>query len=600
MSPPAKRGEPFTDFIRLFIDGMKNTHLYVVSALAFVLWSVLFKDLFSSVFLGAFIFIFSAGYISYEKWVNRKEHLLSQMPIMRKDPTFIIDHFGRIIISMGRTKKMFERKNIKRLDDIFGEKNAGHIVKHALTGDRRDIHSFEYFSEAFELWYRIQLTFSENKNHIFIWLVDVTDRKRLDLSLSAIRRFNQDVIHHIDDLIRENDVYHRLAKLIFQEGFKGVFIARFNPENNLAGYAFKASDKTIIRSEKIIIKGDSPVAALFSQKTGKPSYANKKKNWQQSQFEKKYPFDTAIKRFLAFSIVNFLNYHESDTVMICYNKASGVNHYDRFLIETLANSARTVTYLTDLAIRNARVISDLEVAHETQRQLLPGNDPVIPGFDVSGMSRYCDRTGGDYYDYIHPVRSNNRLWGLVIADVSGHGISAALMMTATRALLKCQSELFDNPSETLISLNHYLCQHTLETGNFVTMLYLIFDPERNTVYWSRAGHEPVLGYNPVEDDFFELKGKGIALGFDPLYRYDHYEFNTLIPGTVLLLATDGLWEAKNEVGQMLGKERVKKILRENATRSSEEIKTLLFSSVESFITGSLEDDLSIVVAKYNG
>ena len=68
----------------------------------------------------------------------------------------------------------------------------------------------------------------------------------------------------------------------------------------------------------------------------------------------------------------------------------------------------------------------------------------------------------------------------------------------------------------------------------------------------------------------------------------------------MLLATDGLWEAKNETGQMFGKEGVKKILRENATRSSEEIKTLLFSSVENFIKGSLEDDLSIVVAKYNG
>ena len=79
---------------------------------------------------------------------------------------------------------------------------------------------------------------------------------------------------------------------------------------------------------------------------------------------------------------------------------------------------------------------DLEIAHETQRELLPAKDPKIAGLGVSGMSRYCDNTGDDYYNYIHPVNYNDRLFGMVAADVSGHGISAALLITATWALLR--------------------------------------------------------------------------------------------------------------------------------------------------------------------
>jgi sigma-B regulation protein RsbU (phosphoserine phosphatase) len=210
-----------------------------------------------------------------------------------------------------------------------------------------------------------------------------------------------------------------------------------------------------------------------------------------------------------------------------------------------------------LSIAKAKIISDLEIAHETQRQLLPMNEPNIPGLDVSGMSQYCDDIGGDYYDYINPANFNDRLFGIVIADVSGHGISAALIMTAIRALLRSRAGHNESISNKLSVLNYYLCQTTPESGNFVTMIHLIIDVDKKCIYWSRAGHDPVICYNPVTDNFFELKGNGIALGFDKNADYEENKLENISSGDIFLLATDGLREARNEKGEMFGKDAVK-------------------------------------------
>lgn len=593
------RNEEINDFIKIILSKLRAFYLYPFLLIGFLICFALFQNIVLSIVFILFFILFFIGYISYEEFANRKMNLLSRMPVVRQDPTFVIDQTGKVVISMGPTKILFKNKGIECIDHIFGQINAERILKSAIIDEKVNKNTLDYFSPTLDKWYNVQLQSSGDGRHLYIWLIDITNRKRLDLSLSAIRRFSQDVVNNIDEVTRKNDVYERLAKLMFQEGFIGFFIAKLTPDKDLAGVAFKETHQGIIRSNKIIVKKKSPVAVFMSQKTGYPFYANKGNEMLQSEFEKAYPFDPAVKSFLGFSITNFLNYHEGDTAIIGYNKAHGINDYDCLLIETVANTARTVSYLMDLSIAKAKIINDLEIAHETQRQLLPMNDPNFPGLDVSGMSQYCDEIGGDYYDYIYPVNFNDRLFGMVIADVSGHGITAALIMTATRALLRSRAGHNESLSKKLSVLNHYLCQSTSESGTFVTMMLLVIDIENKCIYWSRAGHEPVICYNPVTDDFFELKGNGIALGFDKSVDYEEYKLENISSGVIFLLATDGLWEARNEKGEMFGKDAVKKIIRDNPFLSAKEIKSLLFSSVKKFINGStLEDDLTIVVTKF--
>ena len=121
----------------------------------------------------------------------------------------------------------------------------------------------------------------------------------------------------------------------------------------------------------------------MSRKTGKLTYAVKPASLSQTDFERQYPFDKKVKAFLGFPIVNFLNYHEGEISIIAYNKKQGIATYDHLLMETLVNTARIVSYLMDLAISNNRILNDLETAHETQSQLLPKNDPQIPGLGIS-------------------------------------------------------------------------------------------------------------------------------------------------------------------------------------------------------------------------
>jgi sigma-B regulation protein RsbU (phosphoserine phosphatase) len=239
---------------------------------------------------------------------------------------------------------------------------------------------------------------------------------------------------------------------------------------------------------------------------------------------------------------------------------------------------------------------DMEVAQEVQRLLLPSAEPELSGFDISGGILYCDKTGGDYYDFLKVCRREPPCMAVIVGDVSGHGIPSALVMAAARGQLHTLSDVEMAPHERMGAINRVLARDLDGTGRFLTLFYLQLHGDSDRVEWVRAGHDPAIRYNPATGEFGELRGEGLPLGVDENYAFET-SGTTLEEGEVLVMATDGVWEARNGEGEMFGKKRMLAIIRENAHKSAEDIRVTMMVSVEAFQGNGQEDDIAVVVVK---
>ena len=239
----------------------------------------------------------------------------------------------------------------------------------------------------------------------------------------------------------------------------------------------------------------------------------------------------------------------------------------------------------------------LGLAHEVQQSLLPQKDPSLSGFDIAGKSIYCDETGGDYYDFIETNRSGRAGLAVVVGDVSGHGVSSALLMATARALIMLRSSMPGEAAGIINDVNRYLSLDTAQTGNFMTFFYCELTERETEVRWVRAGHDPALVYDPSTDTFDELKGQGLALGLDDAFEYDSFH-RRIVPGQVIMIGTDGIWEMHNKAGEMFGKEALMEIIRNNQSVSARQIVDTVTEALERFRGDEApEDDITLVVIK---
>ena len=242
----------------------------------------------------------------------------------------------------------------------------------------------------------------------------------------------------------------------------------------------------------------------------------------------------------------------------------------------------------------------LDLAREVQQNLLPGHPPAVESLDIAGTSIYCDQTGGDYFDFIRPEGSDSGKIGLVVGDVSGHGIPSALLMATARACLRQRAFLPGTAAQIVTDVNRQLSEDVEETGQFMTLFYLVIHTEQMALTWVRAGHEPGLVYNPEIDTFKSLRGPGIALGIDAQWPYDQQEMAGLARGQVIVLGTDGIWEARDAGGRMYGIDRMKQLVRRHHTDSAENIIRHVVADLRRFQNGTTaEDDITLVVAKFD-
>jgi sigma-B regulation protein RsbU (phosphoserine phosphatase) len=242
-----------------------------------------------------------------------------------------------------------------------------------------------------------------------------------------------------------------------------------------------------------------------------------------------------------------------------------------------------------------QLMTSLKLAEEVQQNLLPNEPPSFPGLDIAGISNYCDETGGDYYDYF---RMTNGLFGVVVADASEHGVSAALLMTTVRALLRQRVAMEGDIARIVSDVNLELVRDVQESGRFMTMFFLEIEPENRTLHWVRAGHEPAILYDTLEDHFLELAGEGTALGVVEDLAFQKYTHEGWTSGSVIVVGTDGIREAQNEEGEMFGLNRLREAIRKNAGKTAEDIQNRIIQDLRVFQgEAPQEDDITLVVIK---
>jgi sigma-B regulation protein RsbU (phosphoserine phosphatase) len=186
----------------------------------------------------------------------------------------------------------------------------------------------------------------------------------------------------------------------------------------------------------------------------------------------------------------------------------------------------------------------------------------------------------------------------VVGDVSGHGISSALLMTTARAFLRQRAAMPGAIREIVSDVNRRLSEDTRESGQFMTLFYGAIDLRQKIFRWVRAGHDAAFFYDGPSDSFTQLDGGGLPLGVISDVVYEQHQ-RAIMPGQIIVIGTDGIWETRNPQNEMFGKARLRKIIQDQAQKSAREIITAVFDALNAF-RYPLEiksDDITLVIVK---
>jgi sigma-B regulation protein RsbU (phosphoserine phosphatase) len=269
-------------------------------------------------------------------------------------------------------------------------------------------------------------------------------------------------------------------------------------------------------------------------------------------------------------------------------------HVDPGLLEMDYTVSVCLDHFSDQERR--RLEEELELSAIVQRALLPQIPPQIPGVELAAFSRPAAIVGGDYFDFFH-YRDGSH--GLVIADIPGHGVSSAMLMSSLQMAIRTMAPETDAPSEILERINRFYI-HNINFTTFVTIFLARFDPVTHMLTYVSAGHNPpaIVSQRDIEVNW--LKPTAPAIGLSEEFR-PRTECVTLEHGDILFLYTDGVTEAFNQVWEQFGSSRLADMLRKNAALSAADIIQTVRHGLDIFWDGhALEDDTTFVVLKVAG
>lgn len=322
--------------------------------------------------------------------------------------------------------------------------------------------------------------------------------------------------------------------------------------------------------------------------------------YSRSEIIGKTPLDYVTEDFRQYLKINRLELAAGDnreiegTVLSKNGRRIPVLVHSNKLRDDRGTVIGNMNFVIDMTERK----KSLELAAEVQKSLLPQKSPQIRGLDIAGWALSCDEIGGDYFDYLPGQNCPDEHLGIVVGDVTGHGVDAALLMTTARAFLRMRAAQCGDPSQIITEMNRHLALDVLNTGRFMTLFYLSIEPAQRQLFWVRAGHSPAVIYDPTWKEFSELKGDGLALGVDETFVYQHYLKTGLAAGQVIVIGTDGIWEACDRDGKMYGQDRFRDIIRRNAHWPANAILEAVYDDVNRFTLGrKRQDDMTLVVVK---
>jgi len=253
---------------------------------------------------------------------------------------------------------------------------------------------------------------------------------------------------------------------------------------------------------------------------------------------------------------------------------------------------RTKHREADAALHSA--MEQMRIAREIQQRLFPKEAPRLKGYDIAGLTESAEETGGDYYDFI-PMPNN--CIGLVVGDVTGHGIGPALLMAETRAYLRILAGENTDVGQILTRANRVL-NEDIGSERFVTLLFVMLDPKAKTIRYASAGHPPGLWLDTKGKPKSELARTGIPLGLRPDTEYEASEEITLKKGDLLALMSDGVEESISAKGELFGKKRIMKVLVGKQSSRASTIVTKLHQAGRAHEAADQQpDDFTTIVLK---
>jgi serine phosphatase RsbU (regulator of sigma subunit) len=268
------------------------------------------------------------------------------------------------------------------------------------------------------------------------------------------------------------------------------------------------------------------------------------------------------------------------------------------LAESFNLMSRGIQQLMLEQAEKERLEEELRIARQIQMSLLPAQGVAgLPGVRVAALCLPAAEVGGDYYDVL-PLGATRM--GVLVADVSGKGTSAALYMAELKGLVLSLSRIYDSPAKLLCEANRILTAN-MDSRSFVTMTYAVVDTAARRMRYARAGHNPLIHMEARTGRTRVLAPAGLGLGLDPGDRFEKIleeDEVPLEPGDFFLFFTDGLSEAMNPGAELFGEGRLRRILEESGTLSSEELKERILEEVRRFVgEADPHDDMTLVVLK---
>jgi serine phosphatase RsbU (regulator of sigma subunit) len=267
------------------------------------------------------------------------------------------------------------------------------------------------------------------------------------------------------------------------------------------------------------------------------------------------------------------------------------------LAESFNLMARGIADAVRQQSEKERLEEELRIARQIQMRLLPQDTVSMSGIRLAALCLPATEVGGDYYDLL-PL-SPTRM-GVLVADVSGKGTSAALYMAELKGLVLSLSRIYDSPAALLREANRILADN-MDSRSFITMTYAIVDTVRRTMRFARAGHNPIIQFEAGTGATRVLTPAGLGLGIDRGERFDQILEESEVPlheGDVFLFFTDGLSEAMNGASELFGERRLRDVIEASEGMGSEEMKETILSEIRAFVGGEAQhDDMTMVILK---